>query len=136
MKCLGHAKGQLGKTKRQKERASLRCCGDWLLSSKKFQLIFGDFHIGIAWCICLISHHNIYHGKCMSFTIINTNSNKYLYSALSCVIQSAVKQNEWNTTDKRKEMIEFEVKKQTAYCTKIYHSKCTNSWRIYLFVYN
>ena len=42
--------------------------------------------------------------------IINYN-NKYLYSASSCVTQSAVTHNEWNAINKRREMLEFEVKK-------------------------
>ena len=37
----------------------------------------------------------------MSYLFKKNNNNKYLYSALSCVIQSAVTQNKWYTINER-----------------------------------
>ena len=42
-------------------------------------------------------------------------NNNYLYSALSCVTQSAVTPNEWNTILQGKEMVEFESEKFKLY---------------------
>ena len=51
-----------------------------------------------------------------------SNNNKYLYSALSCVAQSALTQNKQYNVNERKEMLEFKVKTNTQ-CVKNNHLK-------------